>query len=225
MMNALLALFAVLSPAVAKAPPPPALTAAELVAKVQAYYATTQKLRAEFRQEYTNTTFGRSSTSDGLVYIAKPGKMRWDYQKPEAKYFISDGTTLWVYEAAQKQAFQQSLADQILPVAVTFLYGKGDLATEFTPSLDPGKFGGKDDHVVKLTPKKPDAQYKHLWLVIDPRDFHVKESIIREASDNLNHFFFRKLLVNEKAKFSDKHFVFVPPAGVKVVKAEEATRR
>ena len=219
MIDALFVLFAILQPAVAKAPPP--LSAADVVQKVQEYYARTQKLRAEFRQEYTNTTFGRASTSDGVVYIAKPGKMRWDYQKPEPKYFISDGKVLWVYEAAQKQAFQQPLEDQILPVAVTFLYGKGDLATEFTPALDPGAFGGKDDLVVKLTPKKPDAQYKHLWLVVDPTDFHVKESVIKEASDNLNHFFFRKLLANDKAKFSDKHFAFVPPAGVKVVKAED----
>jgi len=38
---------------------------------------------------------------------------------------------------------------------VTFLYGQGDLATEFGAELDPGRYGGKDDLCVKLTPKKP----------------------------------------------------------------------
>ena len=47
------------------------------------------------------------------MWVAKPGKMRWDYAKPEKKYFISDGTTLWVYEEAAHQAIQQSLKDQI----------------------------------------------------------------------------------------------------------------
>src|ERR1044071_6153258 len=161
----------------------PQISAEELVKKVQSYYASTQKLRADFRQEYSNTTTGRTSKSDGILRVAKPGKMRWDYDTPEKKYFISDGTTLWVYEPASLQVFQQSLKDQILPVAVTFLYGKGDLAAEFNVALDPGKFGGKDDYCLKLTPKKPEAQYKNLWLVVDAADFHVKESVILEASD------------------------------------------
>jgi outer membrane lipoprotein carrier protein len=201
----------------------PPLTADAVVKKVQTYYASTQKLRAKFRQEYTNTTFGRTSTSDGLLRIAKPGRMRWDYDKPETKYFISDGTVLWVYEPESKQAIEQQLKDQILPVAVTFLYGKGDLAAEFSAALAPGKYGDKDDLCVELTPKKPEAQYKKLWLVVDPGDFHVKQSIILEASDNLNHFTFFDITLNAKAEnILDKTFKFTPPAGVKVVKPEQA---
>jgi outer membrane lipoprotein carrier protein len=218
MLNTLLVLLALVTPALPKAVP--VLTADEVVKKVQAYYASTQKLKADFRQEYTNTTFGRASKSDGKVMIAKPGKMRWDYEKPEKKYFISDGTTLWVYEEAARQAYEQSLKDQILPVAVTFLYGQGDLAAEFTAALDPGKYGGADDLCVKLTPRKPEAQYKNLWLVVDPADFHVKESVILEASDNVNHFTFFKIFLNGQARFDDRHFKFVPPQGVKVIKPD-----
>ena len=220
MLKALFAMFAVLQPAVPRALTP--LTADALVAKVQDYYKGTSKLTADFRQEYTNSVYGRRSTSDGRLFVVKPGKMRWDYEKPERKFFISDGTTLWVYEEAQKQAFQQSLEDQVLPVAVTFLYGKGDLRAEFDAALDPGKYGGKDDLVVKLTPKKPDPQYKTLWLVVDPTDFHVKESVILESTDNVNDFRFLNIKQNEKAKVEDRHFKFVPPAGVRVVKPEDA---
>ncbi len=211
-------MFALLSIFFAMSPP---AKADDVVKKVQTYYAQTQKLRADFRQEYTNSTFGKTSSSDGKVYVAKPGKMRWDYSKPEVKYFISDGTTLWVYEEAQHQAFQQPLKDQILPVAVTFLYGQGDLATEFSAELDPGKYGGKDDLCVKLTPKKPEAQYKNLWLVVDPTDFHVKESVILEATGNVNHFTFFNMKQNAEAKVEDKHFKFVPPPGTKVITPQQ----
>jgi outer membrane lipoprotein carrier protein len=206
-------------PAPAAAPAP--LTADQVVAKVQGYYLHAQKLRADFRQELNNVTFGKTSTADGKLYIAKPGKMRWDYEKPERKYFISDGATLWVYEEANRQAFQQSLKDQVLPVAITFLYGTGDLGAEFRAALDPGKYGGKDDYVVKLTPRQPEAQYKNLWLVVDATDFHVKESVILEATDNINHFSFANIKLNEKAKVEDRHFKFVPPPGVKVVKPQQ----
>ena len=83
----------------------------------------------------------------------------------------------------------------MMPVAVSFLYGKGDLKTEFNAELDTsGKYGGKDDIVLKLTPKKPSAQYKSLFLVVDPNDknapYHVSQSVIVDASNNVNHFRF-----------------------------------
>ena len=203
---------------VAAKPVAAAPSAAQVVTGVQSYYAATQKFEATFRQKYTNTVIGKTSTSDGKVYIEKPGKMRWDYATPDVKYYISDGTTLWVYEKVNKQAFKQDLKDQLLPVAITFLYGQGDLSKDFTASLEPGKYGGKNDLVVKLVPNQPTAQYKFLWLVVDPTDFHVKESIIQEISGNLNSFAFSSIKTNAAAKYVGANlFKFVPPKGVKVV--------
>ena len=212
--------LALAQPKVLKAPearPPAPASADDVVTAVQKYYLGAEKLKADFKQTYTNTVFGKESVSQGKVMVKKPGKMRWDYTRPEKKYFISDGTTLWVYEEAAKQVFKQSLKDQILPVAVTFLYGQGDLKKDFTAALDPGKYGGKGDLVLKLTPRQASAQYKTLWLVVDPADFHVEESVILEASGNVNHFLFYNIKLNEQAKFADKHFNFTPPAGVKVI--------
>src|SRR5262245_57990795 len=122
-------------PAPKAEPAAPTQSADDALAKVQAFYVGTKKLKADFKQTYTQPTFGRSSTSTGKVYVSKPGKMRWDYKTPTTKHFISDGTTLWVYEPEAKQAFKQSLGNTLLPVAVTFLYGQGDLKKDFTPSF------------------------------------------------------------------------------------------
>ncbi len=193
-------------------------TAAQVVVGVQGYYKATSKLEAKFRQKFTNTVVGKTSISDGKVYIEKPGKMRWDYSAPDKKHYISDGTTLWVYEVANKQAFKQTLQNELLPVAITFLYGQGDLAKDFNASLTPGKFGGKGDLVVQLVPKAPTAQYKTLWLVVDPVDFHVKESVVEDVSNNLNSFAFSSVKTNADAKYvGAKLFKFTPPKGVKVI--------
>ena len=173
-------------------------TAAEVVAKVQTFYASVQHLTAKFRQEVTNATFGDKKTSDGTVYIAKPGKMRWDYyskprkgQTRQSKSFISNGSYLYVVEHENKQVIKKNLSKDLTPVAISFLYGKGDLATEFNAELDTsGAYGVKGDHVLKLTPKQPSAQYKNLYLVVDPANFRVKQSIIVDSSGNVNHFRF-----------------------------------
>lgn len=203
---------AVQSPAAPAGPATPAkrLTADEVVARVQAFYVDTQRLTALFRQTYTNTTFGKQSVSDGKLWIKKPGKMRWDYRGTQGKVnksFISDGNMLWAVEHDNKQVFKKSLEDDMLPVAVTFLYGKGDLARDFRSRLDTsGKYGKKTDYVLELTPRTPSAQYKNLYLVVDPGNFRVKESIVIEASGNTNHF--RFFSPDIKATVQDTWFVF-----------------
>jgi outer membrane lipoprotein carrier protein len=183
---------------------PATLTAAGVVDRIQQFYATIKQVTAQFRQTVTYETYGNSKASDGTVWIMKPGKMRWDYldrKKPAAdkkaavvevkKTFISNGTTLYVIEHDNKQVTKKNLEKDLMPVAVSFLYGKGDLKAEFSPELDrSGKFGDSSDIVVKLTPKQPSAQYKNLYLVVSPKDFHVSQSVIIDASNNVNHFRF-----------------------------------
>src|SRR5207248_7761034 len=94
------------------------------------------------------------------------------------KSFISNGTYLYVVEHDNKQVVKKNLANDLMPVAVTFLYGKGNLKAEFNAALETGgKYGTKDDFVLKMTPKKPSAQYKALYLVVAKDNYRVKQSV------------------------------------------------
>jgi outer membrane lipoprotein-sorting protein len=176
------------------------LSADQVVSRVQKFYQGNAQLSAKFRQVYTNATFGKKSISDGKVWLKKAGgKMRWDYYKKArkgarptvGKSFLSDGETLWAVEHGNKQYFKRSLKDAVLPVAVTFLTGQGELSKDFRAELDKsGKYGSKRDLVLKLTPRQPSAQYKNLWLVVSPDNYRVTQSIVLEASGNTNHFRF-----------------------------------
>jgi outer membrane lipoprotein carrier protein len=172
-------------------------SAAEIIDRVQKFYASIKQVKAQFRQSVTNETFGNTKNSDGAVWLMKPGKMRWDYYDKAGKAtevkksFISNGTYLYVIEHDNKQVVKKSLEKDLMPVAVSFLFGKGDLKAEFSPEIDrSGKYGEKTDLVLKLTPKQPSAQYKNLYLVVSPKDFHVSQSVIIDSSDNINHFRF-----------------------------------
>ena len=66
-------------------------TANDTVAEVQKFYAGIKQVTATFRQTVTNSTFGSTKTSDGTVWLSKPGKMRWDYvekKKTAAKVVV-----------------------------------------------------------------------------------------------------------------------------------------
>lgn len=172
-------------------------SAANVVAEVQKFYAGIKQVTAKFRQSVTNNTFGSTKTSDGTLWLMKPGKMRWDYLEAKKgvtkvkKSFISNGSYLYVVEHDNKQVVKKNLANDLMPVAVTFLYGKGDLAKEFTAAIDrSGKYGAKGDIVLKMTPKQPSAQYKNLYLVVAKDNYRVKQSVIIDSSNNVNQFMF-----------------------------------
>lgn len=173
------------------------VAANDVVDKVQKFYAGIDRVSAQFRQAVTYDTFGSTKISDGTVFIQKPGKMRWDYLEKKKtttvvkKSFISNGAYLYMVEHDNKQVMKKNLAQDLMPVAVSFLYGKGDLKAEFNSEIDTtGKYGSKEEITLKLTPKKPSAQYKNLYLVVSPKDFHVTQSVIIDSSNNVNHFRF-----------------------------------
>lgn len=188
------------------------LSADAVVTKVQAFYKDTARLKAKFRQTVKNATFGKESVSDGWVYIKKPGKMRWDYYSKRnrskvVKSFLSDGSTIWAVFHTDLQYYKKSVKDDLLPVAITFLSGKGDLKADFKAAIDSKSgFGKKGDYVVKLTPKKPNAQYTHLWLVIDANTYRVKQSIVQNSNGDTNKFAFHT--GDTKKPIADSEFIF-----------------
>jgi outer membrane lipoprotein-sorting protein len=148
-----------------------------------------------------NATFVRSDTSDGNVYPMKPSRIRWDYLDRNGnvkKTIMSNGKVVYIVDRDNKQVTKKDFANALMPVAVSFLYGKGDLKAAFRVELDAkSKYGdpeedqkGAPDIVLKLTPKQPSAQYKTLYLVVAPDNFRVKRSVIIDSSNNLNQFRF-----------------------------------
>lgn len=203
----------------------------EVVKGVQDFYKKTSQLTAKFRQTNVNKTFGLPTVNDGKVYLKKPGKMRWDYFSKRDKNKVSrsqmsDGKMIWAVDVNGKWYYKQDLGKSTLPVAVTFLTGKGDLSREFSPKLLTGsKHGAASDKVLELTPRKPSAQFKTLVLVVDPASFRVKKSIVTTATGDTNEFSFFE---PDTAKVvADTWFVFNPQTakGFREIKAEDAPKK
>lgn len=210
---------------------PTPTSADAVVGEVQAFYARINRVTAKFKQTVTNAAFGDTNTSTGMVWISKPGKMRWDYYGKAAKgatptvrrSFISNGKTLWVIDHDNKMVNEKNLESDLLPVAVTFLYGKGDLRTEFSAAIDASKkYGTATDIVLRLTPKKPTAQYKALYLVVAKDNYRVRESIIIDSSDNVNQFAFYEPNFEKAVKSTWFEFDAASVKGYRVSRGDEA---
>jgi outer membrane lipoprotein carrier protein len=66
------------------------------VAKFETHYRSAKTMRANFLELYSeNGQIVRSEA--GIAYFRKPGKMRWEYQRPEKNLFLVDGKDAWFY--------------------------------------------------------------------------------------------------------------------------------
>jgi outer membrane lipoprotein carrier protein len=207
------------APAPAAAKPKAAearLELATVISRMQGRYDQAKDFQAHFSQKYTRSVVGRVSVSSGQVHFKKPGRMRWDYDKPEARMFLSTGQVLWMYEPSEKQAFKQDLKTSQLPAALAFLMGKGRITDEFEVSASSDtRYGRPEDYRLSLQPKKPQSTYKSIIFVVDAQDFSVRESVLVDQQGNANHFMFSDLKIN--AKVGDEVFRWSPPAGVRVI--------
>src|SRR6202521_1448043 len=73
--------------------------AGELASRLEARYRGAKTLQATFLERYAeNGSVVR--TEAGTVYFRRPGKMRWEYERPEKDLFLVDGKTAWFYVPA-----------------------------------------------------------------------------------------------------------------------------
>ncbi|MBU0554180.1 outer membrane lipoprotein chaperone LolA [Myxococcota bacterium] len=194
---------------------PPTLTAEAITEGVQAYYQGAQDLKARFKQTYTYTIYDRDQVSEGIVYFKKPRRMRWDYQRPQPKVFVTAGEILWVYEPEHNQAFRQDLKAAQLPVALTFMSGEGSLKAAFDITL---KGQDAESYTLTLIPKAHEGDYKSLELRVRAADFAVLESVVIDPVGNRNRIEF--LGVETNAGLPDAGFQFTPPKGVQIIEDE-----
>ncbi len=198
------------------AAPSPRLSLDALVDKVQKRYDGANDFRARFTQTLTSTAMGRKTNSAGGVMFKKPGRMRWDYEKPEKATYVSDGGVLWLYEPEDQQAFKQELKASQLPAALAFLTGKGKLSAEFDiTAVAKSSYGTPGDYLLSLSPKAAEPQVKNILFVVDPKSFDVRESVITDGQGNLNDLTFADIKMNTHVPEADFHFT--PPAGVRVI--------
>jgi len=192
---------------------------AEVVRRMQSFYEKAHDLSARFTQTYENRAFHQSLASEGRLLFKKPGMIRFDYDKPEAKFFVVKNDQIVSYSPAAQQALTGTFHADQLSASVTFLFGKGDLAAEFNFSkADRTDLGA--GIALRLEPKKADPRFDRLYLVVDPQTFQVRESVVVDGSGNENRFAFSDVKVN--SGLTEAAFAYQLPEGTQVMKMGEA---
>ena len=70
---------------------------------IEKRYNSIATLELDFEQTYRGGIgLQPKRTETGHLYLRKPGRMRWNYAKPEGKFFLSDGKFFYFFVRAKK---------------------------------------------------------------------------------------------------------------------------
>lgn len=184
---------------------------------VDHHYNDLRTLEAQFTESYRGG--GVSREESGTVWLKRPGKMRWEYRKPQEKLFVSNGKEAWFYVPGERQARRtpaKKLDDMRSPLA--YLLGKTKLEKEFSglslaPDAKPAESG---DVMVRGVPKFMD-QVEEVLLEITPAHA-INRIVVQSADGSMTEY--RLADEKENGTITDGKFQFSPPAGVEVMEAD-----
>jgi outer membrane lipoprotein carrier protein len=187
--------------------------------KVDQRYNHMQTLEAQFVESYSGA--GMTRKESGTLLLKKPGRMRWDYDEPRPKMFLTDGSTAWFYVPGEKQV-RRTLVKQIedLRSPLRYLLGKSKLEKEFVglAIVTDTKPVNAGDIVLRGEPKGMQERVSQTLLEVTP-DGMITRIVVEETDGSVTEF--RFLQQRENVQIADARFKFVPPPGVEVVEGTE----
>jgi outer membrane lipoprotein carrier protein len=225
-------MFALFLAIVAVAIPPVSTADAKAAVRaLESRYHHAASLKAAFFERYSDGNGGVSAES-GTVYFSRPGRMRWEYESPEEKLFIVDGTNVWFYVPADRTASRAKIKDSSdwrTPLAL--LTGKTDFsrlcrtidlvdaATDDKPADRPI---GAEDTMLRCVPRNEsadaDGEVREVLIESDP-EARLVRLLVRQPGNLETEFRFANW--EENLAIPEVKFHFVPPPNVAVV--DEAT--
>ena len=166
----------------------------------------------DFKASFVQTTSGGvlriTKKGEGTVAVKKPGKMRWDYTKPEKQLIVSDGKKIYDYDPVTREVGVGDVPpDDQAPTATLFLAGKGNILRDFKVSIVPSPVAGTQ--ALRLDPRKTESDYEFLVIAFDPSSYQIRGLRTRDSQGGESTIVFSD--IRQNTGIPDKTFVFTQP--------------
>lgn len=182
----------------------------------EASYRGVRTLHAAFTQEYS--AWNRTRVESGEVTLARGGRMRWDYLKPEPKLFLSDGKQVLLWVPAEKQLTRTPLKESAdVRVPLDLLVSHMNLRRAFSKIEFADAAGAADpgDRVLRAFPRRGyDQEYHDVLVEVTPA-FDIRRLVVTYPDETRMEFTFERITRN--AALSPGMFSFSPPPGAEVI--------
>ncbi len=154
------------------------LTANEIITKIENRYSV-PGFTARFIQESTLKAMDITDFASGKIFVKRPGMMRWEYEKPEKQFVITDGENLWIYRPDINQVMTGKAPEFFeTGKGASFLSDIRIIRRHFAVSLKKDKY---DYFVLRLAPKEKRADLTEVFLSVSKKSFEISRIGIYNA--------------------------------------------
>jgi outer membrane lipoprotein carrier protein len=185
-------------------------TPASGVDSLRRFFREVNSFSARFTQVVLDERLSPIQESSGMLWIERPNKFRWDYEKPYKQQIVADGKQLWVYDAGLEQVSVRPLSGGLGDTPAMLLAGRGRLEDNFT--IKPlGAQNGTE--WVQLSPRRKDSGYEDIRIGFVQGKLRVLEMV--DGFGQVTRVTFQSS--RENPRIEANRFSFTPPEGVDVV--------
>lgn len=166
--------------------------------------------KARFAQIIVDKNLKQLQQATGTMMFARPGKFRWEYEKPYEQLIVGDGSRLWVYDKDLNQVSVRKLDKALGDSPAALLAGSNEIEKIYILT-NLGNQEGLD--WLEAVPKSKENAFERIRLgfsqsgleAMELRDQFGQVTVIKFAS------------VERNPKLSPELFRFVPPKGADVI--------
>ncbi|OGT08333.1 MAG: outer membrane lipoprotein carrier protein LolA [Gammaproteobacteria bacterium GWE2_37_16] len=158
---------------------------------------------------------GVDQFSSGKMALQRPGKFRWQIEKPQQQLIVADGQNIWIYDIDLQQVTKNKIDYQQTDSPAFLLSGSSAILEKmFSIKKINSATVGQDNANFELRPHSPNAMYNSIKLF-----FNARQLTKMQIEDNLGQestLTFTNVRVN--SNLPAKLFQFILPQGVDLIK-------
>ncbi len=189
----------------------PMVAQAGAIERLKTFVSTTRSAQADFTQTVTNNGGARIQSASGTMQFVRPGKFRWNYQKPYEQLIVGDGTRFWIYDVDLNQVSVKKLDAALGSSPAALLAGNNDIERAFALK-DAGERDGLE--WLEAVPKANDTSFERIRMGFNAQS----ELVAMELRDNFGQqTVLRFSNMKRNPPLSPQLFHFVPPKGADVL--------
>lgn len=174
------------------------------------FFKEVNSFSARFSQVVLDERLSPIQESSGMLWIERPNKFRWDYEKPYQQRIVADGERLWVYDVGLQQVSVRRLSGGLGDTPAMLLAGRGRLEDNFTIKALGAQNGTE---WVQLSPRRKDSGYEDIRIGFAQGKLRVLEMV--DGFGQVTRVTFQSS--RENPRIEPNRFSFTPPEGVDVV--------
>lgn len=188
----------------------PGLSAAAATDALKVFLTQTQTVKARFAQMVLDKNMKPLQQAQGVMQFSRPGKFRWDYQKPYEQVIVGDGAKLWIYDKDLNQVTVRKLDRALGASPAALLSGSNDLERDYTLS-NLGVDKGLD--WLEALPKNRETVFERVRMGFGKSGLEAME--LRDQFGQVTVITFAD--VERNPRIAAEVFRFAPPPGADVI--------